>query len=227
MLVKASAIGQYYFRGKSSDDYFYAVSQTDLSLTEKELVVITGRSGSGKSTLLNILAGLQHPAEGKVFIDGADLYAMDDASLSRFRNENIGVVPQRQTPIESLTVAENVCLPYRLYHADDAVCSFAGELLERVGLGSLMEEMPSHLSGGELRRLALARALVMRPRLLLADEPTNDLDDENTRQVLQLLKDFSREGACVLLVTHEVCAAAFGDRCFRMDAGVLAEQDAP
>lgn len=204
---------------------FCALSPVDLTLTEGKLVEITGRSGSGKSTLLQILGGLLQPTAGQVLLGDTDLYTLGDGALSRLRNRYIGVIPQGHTALRSLSVAENVMLPARLYPesetGEEALKVRAVELLEKVGIGDLAEEEPTALSGGELRRVAIARSLMRRPAILLADEPTGDLDDENTQRVLQLLRQYADDGAAVLLVTHEGAAAAYADEVYEMSAGVL------
>ena len=187
-----------------------------------EFVGILGASGSGKSTLLNMLGGLLEPSEGTVTLAGDDLYALSDAELSRVRNERIGVVPQGQTPLHSLTVVQNVTLPYLMYRADDGVEDRALELLESLGIRQLADSYPSELSGGELRRMAIARALICNPAVVLADEPTSDLDDENTQIVLQKLRDVANAGTAVLVATHDQAAIPFADRVIRIDGGHLA-----
>ena len=170
-----------------------------------------------------MLAGLLAPTTGKVLLYGTDLYALDDDARSRLRNEAIGVIPQGQTGLRSLTVLENVKLPCLMY-GDEVSDDTALMLLERVGLARLKDVYPNELSGGELRRLAIARSLIRRPGILLADEPTSNLDNENTQAVLKLLRDTADSGAAVLLVTHERDAAAYADKVWRMSDGVLSEE---
>ena len=220
MELKAEGVSRQYFRKSKLSNVFLAVKETNLTLPAGQLTEITGRSGSGKSTLLHMLAGLLAPTTGRVLLGGADLYALDDAERSMLRNKSVGVIPQGQTALRSLTVMENVKLPCAMY--GDAVSDDAAlELLERVGLAALRDAYPNELSGGELRRLAIARALLRKPPLLLADEPTSNLDDENTRAVLRLLRQCADEGAAVLLVTHEREAVEYADRVLRMSDGVL------
>lgn len=212
---------------------FCALSPTFLTLAPGRLVEITGRSGSGKSTLLQILGGLMQPTSGEVLLDDTDLYALEDGALSRLRNRHIGVIPQGHTALRSFSVAENVILPARLYPprageataGEDALKERAVALLEKVGIGDLAEEAPTSLSGGELRRVAIARALMQQPAILLADEPTGDLDDENTERVLRLLRQYADDGAAVLLVTHEGAAAAYADEIYEMSTGTLRRRD--
>ena len=218
-------------RGRGGE--FCVLFPADLTLTAGKLVEITGRSGSGKSTLLQILGGLLQPTAGQVLLDDTALYTLEDGALSRLRNRHIGVIPQGHTALRSLSVAENVMLPARLYQksgagekgdtspGEDALKARAVELLNMVGIGDLAEEEPTQLSGGELRRVAIARSLMQQPEVLLADEPTGDLDDENTQRVLKLLRQYADDGAAVLLVTHEGTAAAYADEVYKMSAGVL------
>lgn len=223
MELIAETVSRRYFRQGKGTNFFYAVKDAALTLHPGSLTEITGRSGSGKSTLLHMLAGLLEPTEGRVLLDKTDLYALDDGARSRARNAAIGVIPQGQTGLRSLTVLENVKLPALLYGNAPCPDEWAEELLERANIAALRSAWPDELSGGEKRRMSVARALVMRPKVILADEPTGDLDDENTRAVLALLRESADAGAAVLLVTHEKEAAAYADRHFRMDAGALRE----
>lgn len=221
MELRAEGVSRRYFRQGKSRNFFFAVQEIELILPAGRLTEITGRSGSGKSTLLNMLAGLLEPTAGKVLLDDTDIYALEDAERSRLRNRSIGVIPQGQTGLHSLTVLENVKLPSLMYEKTACTDEWALALLERVGIAHLRDVYPNELSGGEMRRLAIARALVMRPGILLADEPTGDLDDENTGTVLSLLRSCADEGMAVLLVTHEREAAAYADAVYKMSDGVL------
>lgn len=231
MKITATGVCREFLRQGRGTNIFTAVEETDFVLEPGVLTVLTGRSGSGKSTLLNMLAGLLAPTRGRVFMEGdgvqiPDLYQMEDGKLSQLRGRYIGVIPQGQTAIHTLTVLENVLLPCSLYGLRDRDTEErARTLLEQMGIGHLAEVMPSHLSGGETRRVAIARAMIRRPSILLADEPTGDLDDENTEAVLQILQKAAKEGMAVLLVTHEKEARRFADRIFRMDAGKIREME--
>ena len=224
MTLQAEGIRREFLRESRGTNCFVAVETTDLRLEAGTLTVLTGRSGSGKSTLLNMLAGLLQPSSGRVLLGGEDLYALPDRALSRLRNEKIGVIPQGQTALHGMTVLQNVCLPYTLYgaapHEDDARA-----LLSRLDIGALADEMPASLSGGELRRVAIARAMLRKPLLLLADEPTADLDDENTAAVFGILREAAKDGAAVFVVTHERDAADYADRVLRMHAGTVSEEN--
>lgn len=223
MELRAEGVSRRYFRQSKLSNVFFAVKETNFALPAGKLTEITGRSGSGKSTLLHMLAGLLAPTTGRVLLGDTDLYALDDAERSKLRNEHIGVIPQGQTALRSLTVLENVKLPCLMY-GDEVSDEIPMSLLERVGIAALRDAYPNELSGGELRRLAIARALLRKPRVLLADEPTSNLDDENTHAVLRLLRQCADEGAAVLLVTHEREAAEYADRVLYMSDGVLSAE---
>lgn len=225
MILEALGLTKDFPRAGKGSNVFTVVQPIDLTLRAGEMIEITGRSGSGKSTLLNMLAGMLTPTSGKVLLDGADLYALDEGAVAKLRNEKIGLIPQGHTALLSLTVLENVLLPSALYHKDAAPESRAKELLEKVGLTSLMDSKPNELSGGELRRMAIARAMLMKPGIILADEPTAGLDDENVIAVLELLRGAADDGAAVLLVTHEDEAAQYADRVLTMDGGKLSKKE--
>ncbi len=221
MKLEAVNLSRRFTRIKGDANYFTAVSPTDFSLKEGAVTVLMGRSGSGKTTLLNMLGGLLEPSTGSVSVDGRDLYAMDDDERSRFRNRCIGVMPQGHSALSSLTVLENVMLPHALYGAGEDAEEYARELLSRFAIADISDVRSSELSGGEARRMTIARALICRPGIILADEPTGDLDDENTALVLETLRSLADEGASVLIVTHENDAARFADEIYRMDGGTL------
>ena len=221
MELKAEGVSHRFFRETKNSNFFYAVKKTDFELKAGTLTEITGRSGSGKTTFPNILSGLLKPTEGKVLLDGRDIYSLDDTRCSILRNRSFGVIPQGQTAVSSLSVLENVLLPWRLYEKSAAPEERAEELLQRVGISELRDARPKELSGGELRRLSIARALIIDPDIIFADEPTGDLDDENTIEVLKLLKRSAEEGKAVLLVTHENEAEKYADRIYRMNNGEL------
>ena len=219
MLLKAEKVCKTFFRNTGSANYFYAVSTMSLEVPSGSVTVLTGRSGSGKTTLLNMLAGILEPTEGKVLLDDTDLYSLKDDALSRLRNERIGVVPQGRSAVDTLTVMENILLPARLY-GQSAPEEEARQRMEAFGIGHLADAMPRELSGGELRRMAIIRAMVQNPDILLADEPTGDLDDENTEKVLSALYAFAHEQQkAVFIVTHESDAMKYADRNLRMEDG--------
>jgi len=200
----------------------------DVSLTiaPGEIVVLLGRSGSGKSTLLNVIAGIDRPSAGSVMVDGTDLTALDEQARTRFRRRHIGFVFQFFNLIPLLTVEENLLLPLDLNNRADAKgVARARELLERVGLGGRGESYPERLSGGEQQRVAIARALIHDPALILADEPTGNLDAETAASVLDLLDTLVREtGRTVVMVTHGREVVGVADRIFAIHRGSLVER---
>ena len=224
MTVKAEGVSKRYFRKAGGANYFYAVQPVSLELAPGEVTVLTGRSGSGKTTLLNMLSGLLKPSEGSVWYDGTDLYALDDKALSRLRSERIGIVPQGRSAVDTLTVLENILLPARLYRRPLPEIA-AAQWMEKLGIALLRDARPAELSGGELRRMAIVRALAQEPEILFADEPTGDLDDENTRLVLSAFRDYAHEKEkAVFMVTHENDALQYTDRVYRMDSGNITRQ---
>ncbi len=190
------------------------LAQVSLAVAAGEFVAIVGESGTGKSTLLNLVAGLDRPDSGRVTVAGTELTALDDDARTRFRREHVGFVFQAFHVLAHLTVAQNVALPLALLgRADAAARARVTAMLAAVGLAERAASLPHELSGGELQRTAIARALVHRPAVVLADEPTGNLDPTNAERVLALLRECVRsEGATCLLVTHSRHAAALADR---------------
>ena len=223
MELIAENLSRQYFRKNRESNIFSAVHPLSLTLRSGEAVLIRGRSGSGKTTLLHMLAGLLTPSEGRVVLDGTDLYALPDDTLSRLRAEKIGLIPQGRSAVETLTVRENLLLPGWI--SGKAVPDSDAETwMELLGITDLRDAMPADLSGGELRRLAIARTMLTDPAVILADEPTGDLDNENTLLVLDTLRQAARAGKIVVIVSHEEGAASWADRCFRMNAGEISEE---
>ena len=225
MIIEATGLTKEFARARGGKRLFTAVHPLDIGLEERQLTVVSGHSGSGKSTLANMLAGILTPTAGHVRLDGTDLYSLRDEELSRLRNERIGLVPQGHTALRALTVLDNVLLPSILYTKDEAPADRARELLAAVGLGDLADAAPTELSGGELRRMAIARALLMDPAIVIADEPTAGLDSANATTVLTLLRDAAERGAAVLVVSHEAEAQRFADRSYVMEDGHLRESE--
>jgi len=182
-----------------------------------EFVALIGESGIGKSTLLNLIAGLERPDAGRIVVDGVDMRTLDDDAATVFRRERVGFVFQSFHVLPYLSVADNVALPLALAGRRDDARTRA--MLDAVGLGDRGASLPRELSGGELQRVAIARALVHAPRLLLADEPTGNLDPESAAQVIALLRDCVKaNGATALLVTHSHAAASAADRTMALTA---------
>ena len=201
------------------------LSGVDLVLDSGEYIAVMGESGIGKSTLLNLIAGLDTPDAGSIRLDGVDLTGLDDDALTILRRESMGFVFQAFHILPYLTLVQNVALPLVLNRvAEDEAAARAAAMLSAVGLQGREASMPRELSGGELQRVAIARALVHQPKLLLADEPTGNLDPDSAAQVLALLREQvkSRQAACIL-VTHSQAAAATADRIVILTAQGLRE----
>jgi len=193
--------------------------EIDFQLPARESVAIVGASGSGKSTLLSIIAGLDTPTTGRVVLAGADLFAMDEDQRAAVRAEKVGFVFQSFQLLGNLTALENVMLPLELQGRGDAR-ALATDMLKRVGLGERLRHYPKVLSGGEQQRVALARAFVVKPAVLLADEPTGSLDFATGERVMELMFELNREaGTTLVLVTHDRGIAGRCDRQLRIEAG--------
>jgi len=189
-----------------------------------EFVSLMGPSGSGKSTLLNVLGCLDQATAGAYRLEGRDLTSLDDAALSRIRNERIGFIFQSFNLLNASTIQRNVELPLVYARANRARRrEVVSNLLERVGLGHRLDHRPPQLSGGEQQRVAIARALTNDPAILLADEPTGNLDSERGTQILSLLQELNRTGMTILMVTHDLRIADYTHRVLRMKDGILAE----
>ncbi len=195
----------------------------DADIYEGEFFVMLGKSGSGKSTLLNMLSGIDSPDAGRIWIDGTDITALNDTRQTLFRRRHIGMIFQFFNLIPTLTVLENITLPQELQGVSrQATEDRARHLLRRVGLENRADAFPDRLSGGEQQRVAIARAVVHQPRLLLADEPTGNLDEEAGERVLRLLLELTREtGRTLIMATHHLEIVPFADRVCRIHEGQL------
>ena len=204
---------------KSGDADLAILREIDLAVTRGEALAVLGASGSGKSTLLAILAGLDTPSTGTVELDGTDLFALDEDRRAELRGRTLGFVFQSFQLLPALNALENVMLPLELTNNPQAE-QLSKEVLVRVGLGERLHHYPKHLSGGEQQRVALARAFVVRPKVLLADEPTGSLDAASGAGVIDLLFGMNREyGTTLVLVTHDESLAARCTRAVRLAAG--------
>jgi putative ABC transport system ATP-binding protein len=207
---------------KSGANDLVILREIDLAVTRGEALAVVGASGSGKSTLLAILAGLDTPSTGSVELDGQDLFAVDEDQRARLRAANVGFVFQSFQLLPALTALENVMLPLELSN-DAKAEELARQVLERVGLGERLHHYPKHLSGGEQQRVALARAFVVRPKVLLADEPTGSLDADSGTEIIKLLFEMNREyGTTLVMVTHDEHLALRCGRVIRLVAGKIA-----
>ena len=208
---------------KSGAGELVILRDIDLEVTPGEAVAVVGASGSGKSTLLALLAGLDTPTSGAVELDGVDLFTLDEDRRAELRGRMLGFVFQSFQLLPALNALENVMLPLELANQPDAE-ELARQMLARVGLAERLHHYPKHLSGGEQQRVALARAFVVRPKLLLADEPTGSLDAESGAAVIALLFELNREyGTTLILVTHDEALAARCGRVVRLLAGRIAK----
>ncbi|HEY6839491.1 MAG TPA: ABC transporter ATP-binding protein [Geobacteraceae bacterium] len=197
-----------------------ALKSLDLEVPEGEWLTVMGHSGSGKSTFLNLVGGLDRPTSGELRIGGVDMLTLDESGLARFRREYVGIIFQQHHLIPHLSALENVMMAQYFHSVVDE--AEARSALERVGLGARLANRPGELSGGEQQRVCIARAVINSPRLLLADEPTGNLDHQNTRVVLDLLRELrAEERFTIVLVTHNDEVAAWGDRTIRLDDGRL------
>ena len=203
---------------------FHAVEEVSFSVSQGQFVCIMGQSGCGKSTLLNMLTGLLRPTSGEILLDGEDICRKSDRQLADLRSTGIGYVLQGQSLLTNLTIWDNVCLPASLARKKQDVSERAGELLREVGLEDRGSDWPSSLSGGEARRAAIVRAMVNSPEILIADEPTCNLDPENGKKIMELFRSISRRGTTVLVSTHDQDFLEYADRVLRMDHGRLAEE---
>jgi putative ABC transport system ATP-binding protein len=198
----------------------------DLFVPRGQFVAVMGASGSGKSTLLGLVAGLDSPSTGSISLDGQEITGLPEDKLTLVRGRKIGFVFQSYQLIPTLTAEENVLLPYELAGMNGSGRRRARELLDRVGLTDRMSHYPVQLSGGEQQRVALARAFAVRPPILLADEPTGNLDSENGRHVLELLLDLNaREGTTLVLVTHDPQLAGHAQRRVTLKDGLIVSDE--
>ncbi len=200
-----------------------ALDGVSFAVAAGEMAAVMGPSGSGKSTLLHLLGGLDQTTSGSIRVDGVELTGLDDDAVTRVRRDKIGFIFQFFNLLPTLSAFDNVALPMRLQRRPAAeVQAAAGRLLDLVGLAPRAEHLPDELSGGECQRVAIARALVMAPRVLLADEPTGNLDTRTGAEILALLKRINREiGSTLVMVTHDSDAAAVCDRILRLEDGKL------
>jgi putative ABC transport system ATP-binding protein len=225
--IRLRSVSRHYVMGES---VIRAVNDVSLTVPTGEFLALLGSSGSGKSTLLNLIAGLDRPSSGSVIAQGQDLSKMSSLELARYRRQTVGMVFQSFNLLPRMTLEENVELPLRLAEVDRSErAARVREALERVGLERRVGHRPSELSGGEQQRTAIARALVNRPKILLADEPTGNLDSATGESILALLREIQNNpGMTIIMVTHErILAERFADRLAVMGDGKLLSNGAP
>ena len=204
---------------KRGEQIVPAVCDLSMTVADGEFVHIVGHSGSGKSTLLSLIAGLLTPDAGEIKIAAAPFSTLTDEERAVFRNHNIGVIPQMPTLLAALNVFDNVALPWYLAKKDGDVAGRVWYLLDELGIRDLATALPHTLSGGEIRRVLIARALRMEPKLILADEPTSDLDPTRTKEVMELFQRINRQGTTLVVVTHETDTLSYGDRVLELSGG--------
>lgn len=219
-LLEVENLSKTYGQGEAA---VHALRGATFTVPKGEFVAVVGESGSGKSTLLNLIGGLDTPTEGKVLIDGKDIFAMKDRSLTVFRRRNIGFVFQSFNLIPELTVEQNILFPVLLdYQTPDR--GYLEELLGVLGLTERRHHLPGQLSGGQQQRAAIGRALITRPALILADEPTGNLDTRNSGEVIALLKKASRTyEQTIVMITHSRTIAQTADRILQVSDGVVTD----
>ena len=207
---------------KSFDD-LEVLKGVNLKVQKGEIVAIIGKSGAGKTTLLQIIGTLDRPTQGQVIIDGTDVFTMKDRELAAFRNRHIGFIFQFHQLLPEFTALENVCIPAMIAHEKEADYKVRAEkLLRELGLADRMSHKPNELSGGEKQRVAAARALMMHPSIILADEPTGSLDEKNKKELSELLLKLRKEyNQTILLVTHDKELAQMADRVIEIIDGVI------
>ena len=223
-MIELEAVSRHY---RMSGQTVRALDGVDLRVAAGEFLALTGASGSGKSTLLNILGCLDRPDAGSYRLDGIEVRTLDDTAASRVRNRRIGFVFQSFHLLPRLSVLENVLLPMRFSEVPDPQAPERAQvLLQRVGLGDRMDHRPGQLSGGQMQRAAIARALVLKPALLLADEPTGNLDSRSAGEVMELIREVHAEGQTVVMVTHDHEVAANAPRQVRLRDGRIEHDSA-
>lgn len=224
MILQASELVKKYTR---RGETFAAVDGVSFSLGEGAFVALMGQSGCGKSTLFHLLSGMCRPDSGTVTFAGRELTALDEDGLAALRGPEIGYVMQGCDLLNNFTIAENICMPYffsaEARRGNEDVYARASELLSEFGLGGMEDETPAALSGGERKRVAIARAFLMRPKLIIADEPTSDLDDENSEIILDYMDKAAKSGVAVLMSTHDKNAASRCGELWRMEHGRLTQ----
>lgn len=202
---------------KKYDDT-YALQNVSLKIKPKEFVMIVGKSGSGKSTLLHILAGIDEPTEGKVIINGSNIFDFSNKDLTFFRRDNIGMVYQAYNLLPSLNVKENILLPTYITKREKNKFS---EIIETLDLKDKLDSMPSELSGGGKQRVAIARALINNPKIILADEPTGNLDQKSREEIMKLLKKYNQKGQTIIMVTHDTELLKYATRVIKLSDGKI------
>ncbi len=222
-MIYAQALGKAYQIG---NEKLEVLKDITFSVPKGKFIVVSGPSGSGKTTLLNIIGGIDKPTTGKIFVNDQDLTVQNEDFLSDFRCNNVGFVFQSYNLVSTLTVAENIAFPMEWTgKPEDEIEKRITELLETVGLQNRANHFPAQLSGGEQQRVAFARALANDPQLILADEPTGNLDDKNAQKILQVLQMLKEKGKTVIVSTHDVQIKQLADQVLCLEEGKLASEN--
>lgn len=215
-ILKTTNLRKYYGEG---NNLVKAIDDTNIEINEGEFVTIVGRSGSGKSTLLHMIGGIDNPTDGKVYINNKDIFTLKEEELAIFRRRNIGFIFQHFNLIPSLNVWENITLPVGL-DGKDINKDFVNDIVKSIGLEDKLESLPNTLSGGQQQRVAIARALVARPSIILADEPTGNLDSKTSDEVMTLLKTMIKKyNQTLVMITHDESIAQMADRVIYIEDG--------
>lgn len=219
-MLRIEQLSKTYIRAKE----FNAVDEITLDINDGEFIAIIGKSGSGKSTLLNIISGILSPTRGKIILDNKEISSLSDDERSFIRNDSMGFIPQSTVVLSTLNVLDNICLPFFLSKREGDPVGRGKYLLKELGIEHLENSYPKELSGGELRRVTIARALMNYPKIILADEPTSDLDVENTKEVLEILKEINQKNnTTIILVTHDLACLDYADKVYTMSSGKIYE----
>ncbi len=223
-VLKTEALTKIYGEGESK---VTALDNANLSVRQGEFAAIVGTSGSGKSTLLHMLGGLDRPTSGKVFVENKDIFSLKDEALTIFRRRKIGFVFQSFNLVPTLNVYENIVFPIQL-DGNDVDEKFVGEVIRSLGLESMQNRLPNQLSGGQQQRVAIARALAAKPAIILADEPTGNLDSRTSQDVLSLLKVTGQKfSQTIVMITHNEAIAQMADRMIRIEDGHIIKGGEP
>lgn len=220
IILETKGLKKYYGAGES---LVKALDGVDLQIEQGEFVSIVGTSGSGKSTLLHMLGGLDYPSEGKVLVDGKDISALKEDALAIFRRRKIGFVFQSYNLVPVLNVYENIVFPIQL-DGNEVDRKYIDSIVKTLGLENRVNALPSQLSGGQQQRVAIARAIAQAPPIILADEPTGNLDSGSTKEIMEILKGLHEEGRTVILITHDNDIAAQAKRVIKiMDGRIVSD----
>lgn len=219
-LINVNNLSKSFRRGERD---FFAIDNVSFDVKEKDFINIIGKSGSGKTTLLTLLSAIIEPTSGDILVEGKNLSAMDDEEKSGYRNEFIGYVPQSLGTLPTLNVLDNVRLPYFFKNREGDGVERARMLLDMCGILDLENDFCKNLSGGELKRVLIARALMNEPKILIADEPTSDLDSKTTIEIMDMLKEINEKGTTIIIVTHDNDLLKYGSRLLEMTDGKLNE----